>query len=127
MHTTNGATPAPGVPDAKTLTTVAAAFALKGHALRTTTRADDGRVTFTVSRWNQSRAFTHWNDVLAFLAQVEGQPAVPAACHGCPDNFPLPAAMDFFDRIVIADYIQRRTACDLCPPDCKPCLKRSAA
>lgn len=37
-----------------------------------TVRADDGRVTFTVSRWNQSRAFTDWNDVLAFLTVVGG-------------------------------------------------------
>ena len=77
MNTTHGTTPAPGVPDTpdgtgKTLATVAAAFALKGHALRTTTRADDGRITYTVSRWDQSRVFTHWNDVLAFLTQVGG-------------------------------------------------------
>jgi hypothetical protein len=35
-------------------------------------RADDGRVTFTVSRWGQSRAFTAWHDVLGFLAQIGG-------------------------------------------------------
>ena len=70
--TQHGATPAPGVPDDKTFHTIAAKFALKGHALHRTVRADDGRVTYTVSRWNQSRAFTHWNDVLAFLAVVGG-------------------------------------------------------
>ena len=70
--TQHGATPAPGVPDDKTVATIAAKFALKGHALNRTVRADDGRVTYTVSRWNQSRAFTHWNDVLAFLAVVGG-------------------------------------------------------
>ena len=70
--TQHGATPAPGVPDDKTFHTIAAKFALKGHALHRTVRADDGRVTFTVSRWNQSRAFTHWNDVLAFLTVVGG-------------------------------------------------------
>ena len=70
--TQHGATPAPGVPDDKTFHTIAARFALKGHALHRTVRADDGRVTYTVSRWNQSRAFTHWNDVLAFLAVVGG-------------------------------------------------------
>ena len=70
--TQHGATPAPGVPDDKTFHTIAAKFALRGHALHRTVRADDGRVTFTVSRWNQSRAFTHWNDVLAFLAVVGG-------------------------------------------------------
>lgn len=72
MQAINGATPAPGVPDHKTLTSTAAAFALKGHALRTTARADDGRITHTVSRWNQSRAFAHWNDVSAFLTQIGG-------------------------------------------------------
>lgn len=59
-------------PDEKTFATIAAKFALKGHALQRTVRADDGRVTYTASRWNQSRAFTHWNDVLAFLAVVGG-------------------------------------------------------
>ena len=70
--TQHGATPAPGVPDDKTFHTIAARFALKGHALHRTVRADDGRVTYTVSRWGQSRAFTHWNDVLAFLTVVGG-------------------------------------------------------
>jgi hypothetical protein len=50
----------------------AARFAIKGHALQRSIRADDGRVTYTVSRWDQSRSFTHWNDVLAFLAQIGG-------------------------------------------------------
>ena len=59
-------------PDDKTFHTIAAKFALKGHALHRTVRADDGRVTYTASRRNQSRAFTHWNDVLAFLTVVGG-------------------------------------------------------
>ena len=70
--TQHGATPAPGVPD-KTFHTIAAKFAMKGHALNRTVRADDGRVAFTVSRWNQSRAFGHWGDVLAFLTQIGGE------------------------------------------------------
>ena len=57
-------------PDEKTFHTIAAKFAMKGHALNRTVRADDGRVTYTASCWNQSRAFTHWNDVLAFLTQI---------------------------------------------------------
>lgn len=72
MQAINGTTPAPGVPDSKTLGTVSAQFAIKGHALRTSTRADDGRTTYTVSRWNQSRVFTHWHDVKAFLTQIGG-------------------------------------------------------
>lgn len=59
-------------PDGKTFATIAAKFALKGHALHRTVRADDGRVTYTASRWNQSRAFTTWHDVLAFLTQIGG-------------------------------------------------------
>lgn len=70
--TPHGTTPAPGVPDEKTFSTIAAKFALKGHALNRTVRADDGRVTYTVSRWGQSRAFTVWHDVLGFLAQIGG-------------------------------------------------------
>ncbi len=72
MQANNGTTPAPGVPDEKTLATIAAKFALKGHALHRSTRADDRRVTFTISRWNQSRVFAHWHDVLAFLTQIGG-------------------------------------------------------
>ena len=75
MHITNTNTIKVGasVPDDKTFHTIAAQFAMQGHALHRTVRADDGRVTFTVSRWNQSRAFTHWNDVLAFLTQIGGE------------------------------------------------------
>lgn len=70
--TPHGTTPAPGVPDEKTFHTIAARFALKGHALHRTVRAEDGRETYFVSRWGQSRAFTSWHDVLAFLAQIGG-------------------------------------------------------
>jgi len=70
--TQHGTTPAPGVPDDNTFNTTAAKFALKGHALHRSVRADDGRVTFICSRWGQSRVFAYWNDVLAFLAQIGG-------------------------------------------------------
>ena len=43
-------------------------------------------------------------------------------CDKCRDNFPLPEAVDVFDRMVIAGYVERRTACDLCPGAVKPCL-----
>ena len=72
MHSTNTIKVGASVPDDKTFHTIAAKFALKGHALNRTVRADDGRVTFTVSRWGQSRAFTAWHDVLGFLAQIGG-------------------------------------------------------
>lgn len=41
MHTNNGTTPAPGVPD-KTFATVSARFVLKGHALHRSTRDEGG-------------------------------------------------------------------------------------
>ena len=59
-------------PDDKTFHTIAAKFALKGHALHRSVRADDGRVTYTASRWNQSRTFSYGGDVLAFLTQIGG-------------------------------------------------------
>jgi hypothetical protein len=58
-------------PDDKTFHTIAAKFALKGHALNRTVR-DDGHIAFIVCRWGQSRAFTAWHDVLGFLAQIGG-------------------------------------------------------
>lgn len=59
-------------PDEKTFATIAAKFALKGHALHRTVRADDGCVHYVASRWGQSRVFAHWNGVYAFLAQIGG-------------------------------------------------------
>ena len=48
-------------------------------------------------------------------------------CTNCPDNRPLPKAMDFFDTQVVADYVTRRTACTKCPADAKPCLQPAPA
>lgn len=62
------------VPDRKELETTRARFALLGHTLTVSRRADDGRHTWAVSRWNQSRHLSHWSDVLAHLTQVEGAP-----------------------------------------------------
>lgn len=59
--------------DHKAFHTVAAKFALKGHALHRSVRTGDGSVTFICSRWGQSRVFAHWNDVLAFLTQIGGE------------------------------------------------------
>ena len=59
-------------PDEKEFHTSAARFALRGFALQQSVRAHDGRVTFVVSNWGQSRAFSHWGDVLAFLTQIGG-------------------------------------------------------
>ncbi len=65
---------APAEPADKPFATVQAAFALRGHSLTRSRRADDGRTTYTVSRWGQSRALSHWNDVCAFLVQIGGRP-----------------------------------------------------
>lgn len=67
QSTENGPIVAPSA----TTATDAEKFAVKGHALQSSVRADDGRVTFVVRRSGQSRSFTHWNDVRAFLAQIE--------------------------------------------------------
>mgnify|MGYP000692188247 CR=1 FL=1 len=57
----------------KQFATLKAKFALLGHTLQASTRADDGRVTYTVGRWGQSRCFTSTHDLQAFLAQIGGQ------------------------------------------------------
>ncbi|WP_096699137.1 hypothetical protein [Polaromonas sp. AER18D-145] len=69
---TDAATVAPAENIGKQYATLQAQFALLGHSLQHTRRADDGRVTFVVSRWNQSRFFSHLNDVRAFLTQIGG-------------------------------------------------------
>ena len=56
----------------KRLDTLRAQFALAGHTLHTLSRADDDRVTYIVSRWGQSRAFTHMHDLESFLVQIGG-------------------------------------------------------
>ena len=56
----------------KQIATLQAQFALHGHTLQTSISADDGRVTYTVSRWGQSRCFTHLHDLQAMLAQIGG-------------------------------------------------------
>ena len=70
--TTHGATPGQAAPHQRQFTATVASFATKGHTLQRHTRAGDARITYTVSRWDQSRMFSHWNDVLAFLTQIGG-------------------------------------------------------
>ena len=48
-------------------------------------------------------------------------------CQNCRDNFPLPEALDVFDTMVIAGYVERRTACGMCPASAKPCLTSGRA
>jgi len=72
--TMHGAAPGQATPEDGEFHTTTAQFALKGHALQRHTRADDKRITYTVSRWDQSRVFSHWHDVQAFLSQIGGRP-----------------------------------------------------
>lgn len=69
---TENASVAQECPDCKTYASAQAGFAMRGHALNESRRAHDGRRTWTVSRWGHVRHFTHWNDVLAFMAQIGG-------------------------------------------------------
>lgn len=57
----------------KPFATMQAKFAILGHCLTRSQRADDGRTTYTVCRWGQSRVFSHWGDVCAFLVQIGGK------------------------------------------------------
>ena len=65
---------APAGPADKSFAKMRAMFALRGHCLTRSHRADDGRITYTVSRWGQSRVFSHWHDVCAFLLQIGERP-----------------------------------------------------
>ena len=56
----------------KVIATLRAQFALRGHTLQINRRADDGRTTYSVSRWGQSRCFSHVHDLRAFLNQIGG-------------------------------------------------------
>ncbi len=58
----------------KDYATMRAQFALRGRVLTRSRRVPDGRITYIVTRWNQSRNFSHLHDVQAFLNQVTGVP-----------------------------------------------------
>lgn len=54
----------------KRFATLTAEFALRGHTLQAL--SSEGRTLYVVSRWGQSRTFSHPNRVEAFLRQVGG-------------------------------------------------------
>ena len=56
----------------KQIANLRAQFAIRGHALQIVTRAEDGRETYRVSRWDQSRSFTSLHDAESFLVQIGG-------------------------------------------------------
>jgi len=57
-------------PDSKKFTALQAGFALLGRELTRCHRAHDGRISYVVSRWGESRYFTHLHDVGAHLVQI---------------------------------------------------------
>ena len=64
----------PHTMDRKEFDTLRARFARRGYVLQRVRRADDGRVTYQVTRNTQTRVFSHPHDLAGFLAMVEGLP-----------------------------------------------------
>lgn len=62
----------PILPTDQQLCDMAAAFAERGHTFHKLDRAGDGRHRYIISHWAQSRCFSAWHDVNAFLAQIGG-------------------------------------------------------
>lgn len=65
----------PHTMDRKEFDTLRARFARRGYVLQRVYRADDGRVTYHVTRNTQTRVYCHPHDLVGFLAVVEGLPA----------------------------------------------------
>ena len=72
--TLHGATPGQATPENSEFHAAVVAFAKHGHMLQRQIRADDKRVTFIVSNWGQSRMFSDWQSLEAFLSQIGGRP-----------------------------------------------------
>ena len=93
--------------------------ALHGEAINACAMA-----TYYTRKGNHAWAARKAVQALGALRRLQSvaakSPASP--CTNCRDNFPLPEAADVFDSMVIAGYVERRTACDLCPESAKPCL-----
>ncbi len=56
-------------PSVKEFETVRAQIALRAHTL-TAKPHQSGLTLWEVGKWGQTRVFSHWNDVLAFRAQI---------------------------------------------------------
>ena len=92
--------------------------ALHGEALNACAMA-----TYYTRKGNHAGAARKSVQALSALRRLQTATKASAKpCDKCRDNFPLPEALDVFDRMVIAGYVERRTACDLCPGAVKPCL-----
>lgn len=55
----------------KRFRTLQAQFAMRGRELVRSVRADDGRVSYIVTRAGDSRHFTHWHDLEAHLRAIQ--------------------------------------------------------
>ena len=97
--------------------------ALHGEAINACAMA-----TYYTRKGNHAGAARKAVQALGALRRLQSvavkTPASP--CTNCRDNFPLPVALDVFDRMVIAGYVERRSACDRCPGAVKPCLANVA-
>lgn len=93
--------------------------ALHGEAINACAMA-----TYYTRKGNHAGAARKAVQALGALRRLQSVAAkAPASpCTNCRDNFPLPEALDVFDRMVIAGYVERRSACDRCPSGAKPCL-----
>ena len=98
--------------------------ALHGEAINACAMA-----TYYTRKGNHAGAARKAVQALGALRRLQSVAAkAPASpCTNCRDNFPLPEAADVFDSMVIAGYVERRTACDLCPASAKPCLTNGRA
>ena len=110
MHTTNGTTPAPGVPE-----------------------THPGKAPERIAMDMIAPYGVYKNGVCVGEYGTEAEAEshfqrLRNPCTNCRDNFPLPVGpLDFFDTQVVNDYTQRRTACTLCPAGDKPCLPKGGA
>ena len=58
--------------EAKRFATTQAQFALHGWALQKLTSPNNGTVSYVLSIWGQSRAFSNFDDLSAFLDLIGG-------------------------------------------------------
>ena len=97
--------------------------ALHGEAINACAMA-----TYYTRKGNHAGAARKAVQALGALRRLQSvaakSPASP--CTNCRDNFPLPEAADVFDSMVIAGYVERRTACGMCSANEKPCLDMGA-
>jgi hypothetical protein len=59
-------------PSYKEFSTMQAQAARAGHELTTSRHDETGLTLWQVSRWGQSRQFSEWSDVCAFVAHIGG-------------------------------------------------------